>query len=125
MNTARGIVTLSVVSLLLLANPLRGQMHRDLQQEIMQAEDALLRAVLERDEKTLQRLLSDDVVATGTTGKVLNKSQLIETWTQHDPQFVDESSEISEPSVRVYGIAAILNATITDEYKDNQGRHKT
>ena len=85
---------------------------------VTRLEHELLDAALHKDAAALDRLLAEDLVATGPSGKVLDKSHLVARWATVDSSITDESSWIDEVSVRDFGSVVIVHGRITDAARE-------
>ncbi|MBS1797669.1 MAG: nuclear transport factor 2 family protein [Acidobacteria bacterium] len=90
--------------------------------ELIRLTRELSRASVEKDAATLGRLMDDEFLLVGVTGKFFDKKTLIAFWTKKpdDPATV-ETSEPADFEVRLFGDTAIVVSTITDTEKSGAG----
>jgi ketosteroid isomerase-like protein len=84
-----------------------------IEQELLQAERAVIDASVGRDSKALQRLLSEDYMLITEDGEILNQAQAIAGL--NDPDLVFENFQTEDVKVRVYGNTAIVTGRYTQK----------
>lgn len=93
--------TILVSLLLLLAGPA---------DEVRQSSAAWRQAVVKQDRAVLERLLADDLVYAHSSGKTETKAEYIAAVTKGPARY--ESFTESNTTVRVYGVAAVLEGNV-------------
>lgn len=83
------------------------------EQELLQAERAVIDASIGRDNKALHRLLSEDYVLITEDGEVVNRAQSIAGL--NDPDLILENFQTEDVKVRVYGNTAIVTGRYTQK----------
>jgi len=73
---------------------------------LLQLEDDMARAWVQRDTQTLERILADDYTLAGTADALIGKTEYIAGL--HNPEFETDSAIVDELRIRVYGDAAVV-----------------
>ena len=84
---------------------------------LLQLENDIARAWVQRDAQTLEQILADDYALAGTDDALIGKTQYIAEL--DNPEFETDSAIVDELRVRVYGDAAVVIGRAT-----YQGRSK-
>src|ERR1035438_6927568 len=80
------------------------------QDEVLAAMDAYKKAMIERDGKALDRLLSDDLAYTHSAGQFQTKSDVIDSIVNKKTTI--EKIEFSDTTVRFYGDVALVKGKV-------------
>jgi ketosteroid isomerase-like protein len=93
-------------------------MSDETERELRELEGELVGAVLRRDSSVLRRILSDDLTFVTPFGDVFDKAAIANVGDNKD--LVNDSIEIDDVRVRVYGEAAVVTgrATLKARVKD-------
>ncbi len=70
-------------------------------------------ALVKKDRATLERILADDFLFTGPTGRVGTKQQMIENILS--PDLVMDPFQAEDVKVRIYGTTAILTGSVAQK----------
>lgn len=102
---------MKMIALILLASALLAAEGTPKQQEeVLAAMDAYKNAMLQRDGKVLDRLLSDDLTYTHSGGQFQNKSQVIDSIVNKKTTI--QRLEFSDTTVRLYGNVALVKGKV-------------
>jgi ketosteroid isomerase-like protein len=80
------------------------------QDEVLAAMDAYKSAMIQRDGKTLDRLLSDDLAYTHSAGQFQNKADVIDSIVNKKTTI--QRMEFSDTTVRLYGDVALVKGRV-------------
>ena len=86
-----------------------------MKKEILELEEERLRALLEKDMGALEKMLSEDLIHTESSGKVRSKSEFLEDFKKREFEF--ESFVIEENIVRLYGNTAVVAGRYTNRVR--------
>ena len=87
------------------------------EREVLQLENEVARAWVQRDTQTLEHILADDYTLGGTEDALITKAQYIAGL--DNPEFEIDSAIVDDLRIRVYGDAAVVTGRAT-----YQGRYK-
>jgi ketosteroid isomerase-like protein len=73
---------------------------------LLQLENDMARAWVQRDTQTFERILADDYTLAGTADALIGKTEYIAGL--HNPEFETDSAIVDELKIRVYGDAAVV-----------------
>ena len=93
------------------------------EQEVLRVENARIEAILHADTAALERLLSDDLTYTHSTGRVDSKTSFIRSIQSGDLTYV--AIQPDELRVRVYGDAAVLTGRSAMKVKSPRLQNQT
>lgn len=80
------------------------------QEEVLAAMNVYKNAMIQRDGKALDRVLSDDLAYTHSGGQFQNKSQVIDSVVNRKTTI--ERIELSDTTVRIYGNVALVKGNV-------------
>lgn len=105
-------------------------MHADDEKEILGLAKLLGKASENGDKETLESIISNNYVCTGSGGgwgnygKFGNKTSAVKKWSTPPPPGVTGSSTISDERVLVVDDTGVASYVILDKWVDDQGEHE-
>lgn len=88
--------------------------------ELIRLTNEVSRASVAHDAAALERLMDEDFVLYGVSGRTFRKKELIARWTSGEP-VAGSSSTPGDFRVYLYGRTAVVISTITDIVRDETG----
>ena len=90
------------------------------EQEIINLERARLRAFAQDDKATFEKLVTDDLTVTHSSGNVSSKVELMAVMRPSTPDRPLPTLSIEDAKVRVYGGAAVMTGNLVETARDGR-----
>ena len=90
------------------------------EQEIISLEHERLKAFAQDDKATFERLVTDDLTMTHSSGEVANKAELMAVMRPSTPERPLPALSTEDVKVRVYGDAAVMTGRLVETARDGR-----
>lgn len=90
------------------------------EQEIINLEHERLKAFARDDKATFERLVTDDLTMTHSSGHIANKAELMAVMRPSTPERPLPALSIEDVKVRVYGDAAVMTGSLVETARDGR-----
>ena len=122
MKSLRCIALLAIVTSLSFAQTKSGETTpvTPVQQEIINLEHERLKAFARDDKATFERLVTDDITMTHSSGAVADKAELMAVMRPSTPERPLPTLSLEDVHVRVYGDAAVMTGRLVETARDGR-----
>lgn len=116
------IAILAIAAPLSFAQTKRGEAtpNNPAEQEIIDLEHERLKAFARDDKATFERLVTDDLTMTHSSGEVANKAELMAVMRRSTPDRPLPALSIEDVKVRVYDNAAVMTGSLVETARDGR-----